>query len=76
MKSKIINIFAQLLEIDPSSVREDMRFEEIPEWDSMRFVMVLSELEEAGIRVPLEDAMQMQTVSELLRFAGTVEEDS
>lgn len=69
MREKIVDILAKVLEIESSSIKDDMLFEEMPEWDSMLFVMVLSELEEAGISVPLEEAIEMKGVSELLTYA-------
>lgn len=70
MRQKMMEVFAQALEVDPASIKEGMLLEEIPGWDSMMFVMALSGLEEElGISIPLEDAARMRTVSELLAYA-------
>ena len=52
---------------DVSQLREDTRLEEIPGFDSLQFVILISELQEKhNVSVPVDKALEMETVGELL----------
>lgn len=57
------------LELDPALVREDTRFKEDLEADSLDLVELVMELEDSyGIRIPDEDAARIATVGEAADF--------
>lgn len=71
MREEIKNVVAETLNVDPVSIKDVMAFEDIPEWDSMMFIMILSELEERlKVSIPLEEAMELKTMADLYTAAG------
>lgn len=69
MKEKIKSIIAETLELETDVISDDSKVMDIPEWDSMMFVLILSELQEQlGITIPLDDALEIETVSDFYKF--------
>ena len=69
---------AEELEVDPAVLREDTRFKEDLEADSLDLVELVMELEDNyGIRIPDEEAARILTVGQAADFvsahAGAVE---
>lgn len=61
----------ELLKLPSGTITLDTMIEEIEEWDSLAHVMIIGELEEKlGITIPLEDAIELTGVRELLEKAG------
>lgn len=70
MKEKMIQLITETLNVDRDKISEEMSIDDIPEWDSMMFVMILAELEDKlNISIPIEEAIEMELVSELLAYA-------
>ncbi len=70
IKETIISILAQTMGADVSTLSEDTLLQEIPEFDSLQFVMLISELEEKyGIEIPLDKALDAKTVGDLITSA-------
>lgn len=67
MKEKIIAMLEEILNVPAGTVSEDTRSEDLEEWDSLAHVAIIGELEERfGIFIPLEEAMELASVREIL----------
>lgn len=70
MRDKIIQIIEETLKVAPGTITADTKIEDVEEWDSLAHVMILGALEEQlGLSIPLEEAIEMTSVSELLGLA-------
>ncbi len=59
------------LEIEPDRIREDSRFKEDLEADSLDLVQLVMELEDRyGIRIPDEEAARIHTVGQAADFVA------
>lgn len=71
MKEKIIALIENALEVPAGTITEDTMIADIEQWDSLAHVMIIGELEEKlGIAIPLEDAVELTGVRELLEKCG------
>ena len=68
MKEIILSLFAEML--GTPLLTEGTRIEEIEGFDSLQFVILLSELQERyGISIPVDKALEIGTVAELIACA-------
>ena len=76
--TRIREHLATELEVDPSNIREDTRFKEDLEADSLDLVELTVELEDTyGIRIPDEQAAKILTVGQAADFVyARVESDA
>ena len=73
LRDKIIALIADVLGVEPAVITEDTKMEDVEEWDSLMHVMIIGELESRlGISIDLEEAAEMESVSEILEKAGAV----
>ena len=71
MKKKIIDLIEEALNVPKGTITEDTRIADVEEWDSQAHVMIIGELEEKlGISIPLEEAVELTGMQELLACAG------
>ncbi len=71
MKEAIIALMEEILKVEPGTICEDTKMEDVEEWDSLAHVMIIGELEERlGISIPLDEAVDIVSVKELLEKAG------
>lgn len=71
MKEKIIALIENALEVPAGTITEDTMIADVEQWDSLAHVMIIGELEEKlGIAIPLEDAVELTGVRELLEKCG------
>lgn len=71
MKEKMIALIEEALEMTSGSLKEDAKLEDIPEWDSLKFLMIISDIEEQlGITIPIDEAVDITNVADLLKYAG------
>ena len=74
MKEKIIALIEEVLNVPAGTITETTLMEDVEEWDSLAHVMLIGELESRlGIRIPLEEAIELTGVAELLEKAGVTE---
>lgn len=73
MKEKIINLIADTLQVERTLITEKTHMEDIPEWDSLMHIMVIGALEEIGVSIPLEEAIELSSVADILKKAGLEE---
>lgn len=70
MKDTIIRLLADVMEQDMNNFNDDTVISEISEFDSLKFVMMISELQEKyGINIPLDKALEVATIGELVECA-------
>ena len=71
MKKQIIELIESILKVPEGTITERTVIEDVEQWDSLAHVMIIGELEEKlGISIPLEDAIEITSVEELLWKAG------
>ncbi|MCH5343108.1 MAG: acyl carrier protein [Acetatifactor sp.] len=71
MKEKIIALIEELLKVPAGTITEDTQIEDVEQWDSLAHVMIIGELEgRLGVSIPLEEAIELTGVRELLEKAG------
>ena len=71
MKEKIIALITEILQVPEGTVTETPLMEDLEVWDSVAQVMIIGELESRlGISVPLEEAMEMTGVADILAISA------
>ena len=71
MKEKIIALIENQLGLEAGSIKETDLIEDIRGWDSLAHVLIIGELEsQLCISIPLEEAIEIVTVEDLLAKAG------
>ena len=67
VKEQIIELIESILQVSAGTVTENTKMEDLEQWDSLAHVMIIGELEEKlGISIPLEEAIGIRTVQEIL----------
>ena len=70
MREKIIETLAQVMNQDANTFFDETVITEIEGFDSLRFVMMISELQENyNIEIPLDKALEVKTVGDLIASA-------
>ncbi|NDA61829.1 MAG: acyl carrier protein [Chitinophagia bacterium] len=63
--------FASALSIAESDVVDELRYQSIPEWDSITHMVLITELEDAfAISVDTDDVIDMSTVAKAKEILG------
>ena len=71
MREQIFNLMDNIMRLPSGTINENSVMEDIPEWDSLAHVLIIGELEEKlGIEIPLDEAVEITTVKEILEKAG------
>lgn len=71
LQKKILDLIEELLKVPAGTVTVDTQIADVEEWDSLMHVMIIGELESRlGIAIPLDDAIELTSVRELLDKAG------
>ena len=71
MKEKIIKLIEEVLKVPAGTITEDTMIEDVERWDSLAHVMIIGQLEEElGVSIPLEEAIELKGMRELLEKAG------
>lgn len=71
MKEKIIKLIEDVLKVPAGTITEDTMIEDVEQWDSLAHVMIIGQLEEElGVSIPLEEAIELKGMRELLEKAG------
>ncbi|MCD8327134.1 MAG: acyl carrier protein [Lachnospiraceae bacterium] len=70
MKETILKVLAASMNMAPEDLNESTVLAELPDFDSLQFIMVISELEENyQIEIPLDQALEVKTVGDLIACA-------
>jgi len=61
---KLNEAFAEALQIEIAQVTDNLKYQEIPEWDSISHMVLISELEDVfDISIETEDVIDMSSVA-------------
>ena len=67
-KTKLIE---DVLKVPAGTITEDTMIEDEEQWDSLAHVMIIGQLEEElGVSIPLDEAIELKGMRELLEKAG------
>lgn len=71
MEEKIISLIESVLKVPAGTVTAQTRAQDLEQWDSLAHVMIIGALEEQlGIEIPLEEAVEIEDVAGILKYAG------
>ena len=71
MKEKIIKLIEEVLKVPAGTITEDTMIEDVEQWDALAHVVIIGEREEElGVRIPLEEGIELKGMRELLEKAG------
>jgi acyl carrier protein len=72
LEEKVIGLISRVLEVSPDKLDEDTAIGDIIEWDSLRHLVIVTEIEkEFKIMFEPEEIMELEDVSD---FVGIIEE--
>jgi len=61
---KLYKSFANALNIDPSLINDDLKYQSIKQWDSISHMMLISYIEEDfGVSLDTDDVIDMSSVA-------------
>lgn len=67
MESQVKDIIARVLNVDSAVITDDLSSGDIPEWDSVGNLAIISTIEqELGIEFPLEDLFDLTSVQSII----------
>ena len=70
--AKVREAFKAAFGVDPSAITIDTQPRDVPAWDSMGHVALVTSLESAfGLSFDMDEAMGMENVREILRIVGS-----
>ena len=73
MESQVKEIIARVLNVDIAVVTDDLSSGDIPEWDSVGNLAIISTLEqELDLEFPLEDLFDLTSVRSLIDEVNTL----
>lgn len=73
MTDPIANLIADVLQLRPDAVNDDLGFNTAPNWDSLNHINLMLALEaEFGIEIPDDDVIELTTVGAIRRYVTRV----
>ena len=67
MEKRILNIIANVLDVDINEIELDTAIGDLPEWDSIDHLQIIAELEkEVGIKYTPEELAELEDISDLI----------
>ena len=64
MEEKLKQAFATALNIEEGKISDDLKYQSIPEWDSVSHMVLISEIEDAfDIELETDDVIDMSSVA-------------
>lgn len=68
VRDEVIKIMAGILEVDPSELHDDTAIGDIPKWDSLQHLNIISAIEQKfGIRFTPDVLMDLEDVSDIVK---------
>lgn len=66
MTDRLHELVAKSLMLDPATVSDELRYNSIPEWDSVAHMALIAELEDAySVMLETDDIIAMSTVGKI-----------
>ena len=67
MEKRILNIIANVLDVDINEIELDTAIGDLPEWDSIHHLQIIAELEkEFGVKYAPEELAELEDISDLI----------
>ena len=67
MESQVKDIIARVLNVDPAQITDELSSGDIPEWDSVGNLAIISTIEqELDLEFPLEDLFDLTSVRSIV----------
>jgi len=67
METQVKQIIARVLNVDPEVITDNLSSGDIPEWDSVGNLAIISTIEnELGVEFPLEDLFDLTSVKSIV----------
>ena len=67
MEKRILNIIANVVDVDINEIELDTAIGDLPEWDSIHHLQIIAELEkEFGIKYAPEELAELEDISDLI----------
>ena len=67
MEKRILNIIANVLDVDINEIEIDTAIGDLPEWDSIHHLQSIAELEkDFGLTSPPEELAELEDISDLV----------
>ncbi len=68
---KLVQAFSTALEIDAAIVKDELKYQSIPEWDSMSHMFLISEIEEIfDVEIDTDDVIDLSSVGKAKEILG------
>ncbi len=62
-------IASKILKIDPAVIRDDLTPQDIPDWDSMNYLMFIAELEkEYGVSFTMDEVTNAKSIGDIRKI--------
>ncbi len=75
-KQQIYQIIGEALDVDINLIHEGLSIGDIPEWDSVGNLTIISHLEEKlGIEIPLDNLFEMTTVENIFQVVKKIKNE-
>ena len=72
MNPKLVQVFAETLDVDPASIVETTSPKTVPSWDSLASLNLLAAVEKAfGVSFTMEETLAMEDVGAVSRILAT-----
>jgi acyl carrier protein len=68
-KEKLYEAFAEALNIDLATVNDDLKYQSIPQWDSISHMVLISTVEEKfNVSIETDDVIDMSSVGKAIEI--------
>lgn len=75
-QNKLKNIFVEVLGIDESNITDDLKYNSIPEWDSITHMALVAEIDDQfDIMLDTEDILEMNSFAKAKEILSKYEVD-
>ncbi|WP_179345070.1 acyl carrier protein [Winogradskyella ursingii] len=65
------NAFTTILEIDASQINEELKYQSIPEWDSINHMFLIGEIEDVfNVEIDSDDILEVKSYNDAKNVLG------